>query len=69
MLLERQGILGELVLMDRLINLAVVVAGSMLLMWIGEIISEYGIGNGVSLIIFAGIVASSRNRYGAHLYF
>ncbi|MEK7081473.1 MAG: preprotein translocase subunit SecY [Patescibacteria group bacterium] len=57
-LLERQGILGELVLMDRLINLAVVVAGSMLLMWIGEIISEYGIGNGVSLIIFAGIVAS-----------
>ncbi len=57
-LLERQGILGELVLTDRLINLAVVVAGSMLLMWIGEIISEYGIGNGVSLIIFAGIVAS-----------
>lgn len=57
-LLERQGILGELVLVDRLINLAVVVAGSMLLMWIGEIISEYGIGNGVSLIIFAGIVAS-----------
>ena len=32
-------------------------AGSVLLMWIGELISEYGIGNGVSLLIFAGIVA------------
>lgn len=38
-------------------NLSVVVAGSMLIMWIGELISEFGIGNGVSLIIFAGIVA------------
>lgn len=32
-------------------------AGSMFLMWLGEIISEYGIGNGISLIIFFGIVA------------
>lgn len=32
-------------------------AGSMLLMWFGELIQEYGIGNGISLIIFAGIVA------------
>jgi preprotein translocase subunit SecY len=32
-------------------------AGSLLLMWIGEIISEYGAGNGVSLIIFIGIIA------------
>jgi preprotein translocase subunit SecY len=39
-------------------NLAVIVGGSMLLMWIGELISEFGIGNGVSLIIFAGIVAN-----------
>lgn len=34
------------------------VAGSMLLMWLGELISEYGIGNGISIIIAAGIVAS-----------
>ncbi len=34
-----------------------IVAGSFLVMWIGELISEFGIGNGVSLIIFAGIVA------------
>ena len=39
------------------LNVIVVSAGSMLLMWIGELISEFGIGNGVSLIIFAGIVS------------
>ncbi|MEA1960594.1 MAG: preprotein translocase subunit SecY [Bacillota bacterium] len=32
-------------------------AGTVMLMWIGEMITEYGIGNGISLIIFAGIVA------------
>lgn len=32
-------------------------AGSMFLMWLGEKISEHGIGNGISLLIFAGIVA------------
>lgn len=31
-------------------------AGTMLLMWIGELITEHGIGNGISLLIFAGIV-------------
>jgi preprotein translocase subunit SecY len=39
------------------IDILMVVAGSLLLMWIGELISEFGIGNGVSLIIFAGIVS------------
>ncbi len=32
------------------------VAGTILLMWLGELISEYGIGNGISVLIFAGIV-------------
>ena len=35
----------------------VLIAGTCLLMWIGEKITEYGIGNGISLIIFCGIVA------------
>lgn len=39
------------------LTLMSVVAGTMLVMWIGEIISEFDIGNGISLIIFAGIVA------------
>jgi len=57
-ILDRQGILGELTKFGMFANLSVIVAGSMLLMWIGELISEFGIGNGVSLIIFAGIVAN-----------
>ena len=57
-ILERQGVLPSLGLFPFLINLITIVAGSILLMWIGELISEYGLGNGLSVIIFAGIVAS-----------
>ena len=38
--------------------LLTIAAGTVLLMWIGELITERGIGNGVSLLIFAGIIAS-----------
>jgi preprotein translocase subunit SecY len=58
MLLTRQGIVTDLSLFAFLVNVIVIAAGSILLMWIGELISEFGIGNGVSVIIFAGIVAS-----------
>lgn len=50
------------------VNLLIITAGSVLLMWIGELISEYGIGNGVSLIIFAGIVAVLPTEIGQLLY-
>jgi preprotein translocase subunit SecY len=56
-LLTRQGVIDPFPLPVLITNLFVVMTGSLLLMWLGEIISEYGIGNGVSLIIFAGIVA------------
>ncbi len=56
-LLSRQGVLGDLAAFDTLINMSLVVAGAFLLMWIGELVTEFGIGSGVSLIIFAGIVA------------
>lgn len=56
-ILENQNILVNLTVFDRVTNLVIVIAGSVLLMWIGELVSEFGIGNGVSLIIFAGIVA------------
>lgn len=56
-LLSRQGIVTNMDLMSTLTNVTVIVAGSLLLMWIGELVTEFGIGNGVSLIIFAGIVA------------
>ncbi len=57
-LLERQGVIASLSPFAFAVNLLVVVAGSVFLMWLGELISEFGLGNGVSLIIFAGIVAS-----------
>ncbi len=56
-LLASQNVIPELTGMSLAINIFVITAGSVLLMWIGELISEFGIGNGVSLIIFAGIVA------------
>lgn len=57
-LLESQGIVRSLTPFDFAVNVFLVAAGSILLMWIGELITEFGIGNGVSLIIFAGIVAA-----------
>lgn len=56
-ILEQQAILVNLTPFDRITNLLIIIAGSILIMWIGELVSEFGIGNGVSLIIFAGIVS------------
>ncbi|MFZ3015521.1 MAG: preprotein translocase subunit SecY [Minisyncoccia bacterium] len=56
-ILEGQKILVNLTVFDRITNLVIVVAGAMLLMWIGELMTEFGIGNGVSILIFAGIIA------------
>src|SRR5687767_16015678 len=39
------------------VSVLIMTAGTIFLMWIGEQIDEYGIGNGISLIIMAGIVA------------
>src|SRR3989338_4756088 len=49
-------------------NLVIVIAGAMLIMWIGELISEFGIGNGVSIVIFAGIVAQLPSEIGQLLF-
>lgn len=57
LLLSKQGVLVDLTTFQMISNIFVVVGGSMLLMWVGELMSEFGIGNGVSMIIFAGIVA------------
>lgn len=55
-LLQRQGVLGQLTTFEFLTAVIIVTAGSLLVTWLGEMISEFGIGNGVSIIIFAGIV-------------
>lgn len=67
-LLENQGVLEKLTSLEMVTNLLIITAGSVLLMWIGELISEYGIGNGVSLIIFAGIVAGLPTTIGQLLF-
>lgn len=66
--LGKQGILGDLSIFGMITNISVVVAGSLLIMWIGELMSEFGIGNGVSIIIFAGIVASIPSGFSQFLF-
>ncbi len=56
-LFQSQNVISHMSPAAFAVNIIVVTAGSLLLMWIGELISEFGIGNGVSLLIFAGIVA------------
>lgn len=56
-LLERQSILPALTFFPLITDIIVICGGSVLMMWLGELITEFGIGNGISVIIFAGIVA------------
>lgn len=56
-LLEKSGIVSNLAGLDMIVNLIVITGGAILMMWLGEIMTEFGIGNGTSLLIFAGIVA------------
>src|ERR1035437_5152450 len=56
-LVQGQNVIGQLTPVALIANIAIVAAGSMLLMWLGELVTEFGIGNGVSLIILAGILA------------
>lgn len=63
-LLKSQNVLGDLIGMDYLVIVSTATAGTIFLMWLGELITEKGLGNGVSLIIFAGIVASLPTAFG-----
>ncbi len=54
---QRQGIIHDLTPFGLVLNVFTIAAGSIFLMWLGELITEFGLGNGTSLIIFAGIVA------------
>ena len=69
LLLEREGIVSSVGLSgEELLPTAAMViamtAGTMFLVWLGELITEYGIGNGVSIIIFGGIVAGLPDMIG-----
>jgi len=56
-LLKSQGVLTITSSFDIAVIVVIATAGTIFLMWLGELITEKGIGNGVSLIIFAGIVS------------
>lgn len=57
-LLIRQGVISPLSPFAMGTNLLIITAGALLIMWLGELITEFGVGNGTSMIIFAGIVTS-----------
>ena len=65
--LESQNVVVEVGLGFRVTAAMTLVAGTMFLMWLGEQITERGIGNGISMIIFAGIVAGLPGAVGGTL--
>ena len=56
-LLLNQKIVFSLSLLEFISFILTITAGTFILVWLGELISEYGLGNGISLLIFAGIVS------------
>jgi len=65
--LSRQGIVSAMSPLPLASLVLTMTAGTIFLMWVGELLSEYGIGNGISLIIFAGIVAHFPLSFGQTL--
>ncbi len=61
-LFVREGILPPFTPLGLISSVLTISAGTLLLMWLGELISEKGLGNGVSLLIFAGIAADFPNN-------
>ncbi len=56
-LLKTQGILKRTDPLSMITTILVLVAGAMISMWLGDLISEKGVGNGVSILMFVGIVS------------
>ncbi len=65
--LSVEGIFAETALLSVLGNVVVVTAGSMAVLWLGELINEQQLGSGISLIIFAGIVSGLPMSLGGGL--
>ncbi|TSC78184.1 MAG: preprotein translocase subunit SecY [Parcubacteria group bacterium Gr01-1014_33] len=67
-LLMRQQVIPNLSLFGYISNMIIVTAGTLFLMWLGELITEKGIGNGISFLIFAGIVSSIPRDFQQELF-
>jgi preprotein translocase subunit SecY len=62
--LKSQGVLGATELLSMVTMITAMVAGTIFCIWLGELITEHGIGNGISIIIFGGIVAQYPQTLG-----
>jgi preprotein translocase subunit SecY len=69
-LLQRSAgnVLGDIGPVQMVISMLTITAGTVFLMWIGELITEKNIGNGISFLIFAGIVSGLPTMVGSTLY-
>ena len=56
-LLRREGVLASTEALPTVAMVISMIAGTLFLVWLGELITQHGIGNGISIIIFGGIVA------------
>ncbi len=63
--LQREGVIASAAVLPMATMVVSLIAGTMFLVWLGERITEYGIGNGVSIIIFGGIVAGLPELIGS----
>jgi len=63
-LLQREGVVSSTAALQTVAMVFTLMAGTMFCVWLGELITEYGIGNGISIIIFGGIVAGLPNLIG-----
>jgi preprotein translocase subunit SecY len=62
--LQREGIVGSAAVLPTIAMVVSMIAGTLFCVWLGELITEYGIGNGISIIIFGGIVAGLPEMIG-----
>jgi preprotein translocase subunit SecY len=62
--LQREGVLGSAAVLPIATMVISMIAGTLFLVWLGELITEYGIGNGISIIIFGGIVSGLPDMVG-----
>jgi len=63
-LLQREGVVAGAATLPMIAMVLSMIAGTVFCVWLGELITEYGIGNGVSIIIFGGIVAGLPDMLG-----
>lgn len=80
-LLHQQKVIGTLESFNLLVLIFTLIGGGMFLVWIGDLVTEYGVGNGISLLIFVGIISrlpasaaqfyysSSSYSFLVHFYF